>query len=129
MIAHQLESNRMSKQSTLLPRQARFVDEYLVDQNAAAAAIRAGYSSRIALVVGARLLKQDEVQKAVEERQRPSSSKLNISRDDCVKALIEAYKVARAAQDGGAMVSAIRELNKMCGFYAPNPSPAAPSKL
>ena len=119
MIAHQLQSNRMSKQSTLLPRQARFVDEYLVDQNAAAAAIRAGYSSRIALVVGARLLKQDEVQKAVEERQRPSSGKLNITRDDCVKALIEAYKVARAARDGGAMVSAIRELNKMCGFYAP----------
>ena len=129
MIAHQLESNRMSKESTLLPRQARFVDEYLIDQNAVAAAIRAGYSSRIALVVGARLLKQDEVQKAVEERKRPANSKLNITRDDCIKALVEAYKVARAAQDGGAMVSAIQELNKMCGFYVASPTHAGTSKL
>ena len=98
------------------------MDEYLVDQNAAAAAIRAGYSSRSAFVMGSRLLRQDEVQKAVEARARPVSGKLNISREDCIKALVEAYKVARATQDGRAMVGAIRELNKICGFYAPRPT-------
>lgn len=108
----------MSDDSTLLPRQARFVDEYLVDHNPAAAAVRAGYDAKSAIVTGSRLLKRDEVQRAVEARTRSVANKLNITREDCIKGLVEAYKIARATQDGRAMVGAIRELNKMCGFYA-----------
>lgn len=112
----------MSDSNMLLPRQVRFVDEYLVDRNVAAAAVRAGYSERSAFVMGARLLRQDEVQKAVAARSSKVASKLNVTREDCIKGLIEAYKVARSTRDGRAMVGAIRELNRMCGFYAPMPA-------
>ena len=37
----------------LTPKQARFVQEYLIDLNAAQAAIRAGYSAKTARVIGA----------------------------------------------------------------------------
>ena len=36
----------------LTPKQARFVQEYLIDLNAAQAAIRAGYSAKTARVIG-----------------------------------------------------------------------------
>jgi phage terminase small subunit len=49
----------------LTARQARFVQEYLVDLNASAAARRAGYSEKTAYSVGQRLLKNAEVAAAV----------------------------------------------------------------
>ena len=54
----------------LTPRQARFVDEYLIDLNATQAAIRAGYagySERGAHVPGAELLTNRKVSAAVEK--------------------------------------------------------------
>lgn len=50
----------------LTPKQARFVQEYLVDLNATAAAKRAGYSERTAYSIGQRLLKNVEIQKALQ---------------------------------------------------------------
>ena len=49
----------------LTPKQQRFVDEYMVDLNASAAARRAGYSARTADRLGSRLLGKVEVQQAV----------------------------------------------------------------
>lgn len=49
----------------LTPKQARFVEEYLVDLNATQAAIRAGYSERTANEQGARLLANASVQAAI----------------------------------------------------------------
>ena len=45
----------------LTPRQARFVDEYLIDLNATQAAIRAGYAERSARWQGQRLLRQSGI--------------------------------------------------------------------
>lgn len=59
-------------------KQARFVDEYLVDLNATQAAIRAGYSARTAYAQGQRLLKHVEVQKAVAEQKADRSVKTGI---------------------------------------------------
>ena len=57
----------------LSEKQKRFVQEYLVDLNATAAAKRAGYSPKTASEQGARLLAnvkvQEEIQKAIEKRQ------------------------------------------------------------
>ncbi len=41
---------------SLTPKQARFVEEYLIDLNATQGAIRAGYSAKTAEVQGSRLL-------------------------------------------------------------------------
>lgn len=112
-------STQMSERQGLQPRQARFVEEYLVDLNETAAAIRAGYSPRSARVMGSRLLSQNKVQEAVEAKARAASSRLHVTREGCLQALVEAFELARAKQDCRAMVGAIGELNKMCGFHAP----------
>lgn len=50
--------------------QERFVQEYLVDHNATAAAKRAGYSQKTAYSTGNRLLKNVEVQKRIKEAEK-----------------------------------------------------------
>ncbi len=49
----------------LTPKQARFVEEYLIDLNATQAAIRAGYSVKAAHVEGSRLLTNAKVAAAI----------------------------------------------------------------
>ena len=52
----------------LTTKQQRFVEEYCVDFNATQAAIRAGYSEKTAYSQGQRLLKNVEIQAAIQKR-------------------------------------------------------------
>lgn len=65
----------------LTPKQARFVEEYLVDLNATQAAIRAGYSARNADVDGPRLLGKAGIQAAIQDRRKTLSDKLDLSQE------------------------------------------------
>jgi phage terminase small subunit len=49
----------------LTPKQARFVDEYLIDLNATQAAIRAGYALKGAEVTASKLLRVPKVEAAI----------------------------------------------------------------
>ena len=49
----------------LTPRQARFVENYLLDLNASAAAARAGYSRKTARSIGQRLLTNVYIEVAI----------------------------------------------------------------
>lgn len=60
-----------SQGAAMSPRQARFVAEYAVDGNAAAAARRAGYSPVSARANGPRLLKNAAIREALAVSQRP----------------------------------------------------------
>lgn len=53
-------------------KQARFIDEYLVDFNATQAAIRAGYSPKTAYSQGSRLLKDVEISAAIKAAVMPA---------------------------------------------------------
>lgn len=53
----------------LTPKQQRFCDEYLVDLNACAAAIRAGYSRKTARFIGAENLTKPNIAAAIAQRQ------------------------------------------------------------
>lgn len=53
----------------LLPKQAKFVAEYLVDGNATQAAIRAGYSPKTAYQSGAENLKKPQIAALLSEKQ------------------------------------------------------------
>ncbi len=63
----------------LTPKQARFVEEYLVDLNATAAAVRAGYSPKSAHVEGSRLLTNAKVAAAISaaKRERSEATKID----------------------------------------------------
>lgn len=71
----------------LTEKQARFVEEYLVDLNATQAAIRAGYAKKTADVQGPRLLGnvrvQEEIQRAMTER----SARTEITQDRVLREL------------------------------------------
>lgn len=62
----------------LTPRQARFVEEYLVDLNATQAAIRAGYSAKTAEHQGSRLLGYAKVASAVAKAKQDRSDEVGV---------------------------------------------------
>ena len=71
----------------LTPRQARFVEEYLVDLNATQAAIRAGYSARTADKIGSELLGKTRVAEAISQAQTTRSDRTQVTADRVVAEL------------------------------------------
>ena len=67
-----------NRNNSLNPRQARFVEEYLVDLNGSAACIRAGYSPRGASVTASQLLRLPKVSRAVEAAKRARSAAVGV---------------------------------------------------
>ena len=90
-------------------KQARFVDEYLIDLNATQAAIRAGYSAKTAYAIGNKLLKETEIKESIDAAMSSRSERTGITADK-VLADIELIKAdamkAMADKDGNlAMVN------------------------
>ena len=73
--------------SMLTPKQARFVEEYLVDLNAKQAAIRARYSPKTAEVQGCRLLRNVQVAAAIQRAQAERSKRTAVTADMVVAEL------------------------------------------
>ena len=73
--------------SDLTDKQARFVEEYLVDLNATQAAIRAGYSARTAQEQGSRLLSNVKVSDAVASAQKARSERTGITAEQVINHL------------------------------------------
>lgn len=71
----------------LTDKQARFVEEYLVDLNATQAAIRAGYSARTAEQQGPRLLGNAGVAAAIREAQARRSARTEVTQDRVLQEL------------------------------------------
>ncbi|EHP94896.1 terminase small subunit [Methylorubrum extorquens] len=69
----------------LTDKQARFVDEYLVDLNVTQAAIRAGYSKASAHSVGHETLKNPEVAAVIAEAKKARSERTQITQDDVLR--------------------------------------------
>lgn len=71
----------------LTAKQARFVDEYLVDLNATQAAIRAGYSEKTAYSVGHENLSKPEISLAIEKRRAKLAAKVEITQERVLEEL------------------------------------------
>lgn len=63
------------------PKQSKFVDEWLIDRNASAAAIRAGYSVNTAGQIGCMLLKDPDVSVHVQWHLAQVAKRYEITRD------------------------------------------------
>lgn len=103
----------------MTPRQARFVEEYLVDANATQAAIRAGSAPAGAHVWASRTLRNPKVSAELKKRQEADSERLRVSRENVVSMLLASFQMAKEQGEPAAMVSAARELGRLMGFYAP----------
>ena len=68
-------------------KQKRFINEYIVDLNATAAAKRAGYSEKTAYSIGQRLLKNVEVQEEIQQIQDKMQNRLEITQERVLEEL------------------------------------------
>ena len=74
----------------LTPKQARFVQEYIIDLNATQAYIRAGYAIKSLAVAGIRghdLVKNSRVALAIQEAQKAREARTNITQDKVLREL------------------------------------------
>ena len=100
----------------------RFVEEYPVDLNATQAAIRAGYSKKTAYSIGQRLLKDVEIQEAIQKAMKDRSKRTGITQDKVVEelgkvAFAEAHDYADADLKYGNKLKALELLGKHLGMF------------
>lgn len=71
----------------LTAKQQWFCDEYLIDANATAAAIRAGYSAKTAAAIGAENLIKPNIKNYIAKRMAEKESQLIADQDEVLKYL------------------------------------------
>lgn len=102
----------------LTSKQSRFIDEYMVDMNGAAAAERAGYSAKTSRAIACELLTKPDIQAHLQARGAALARELEVTREAVVQGLLEAFEMAKADRQPGAMISSMAALAKLLGFYA-----------
>lgn len=101
----------------LNPKQQRFCEEYLIDMNAKAAAIRAGYSKKTAKEMGYENLTKPHLQDYITELQNKIQSQTNITIVDTVKFIKEVSDQARDGEDLSNALKGADMLMKHLGGY------------
>ncbi len=105
---------------SLSSKQARFVEEYLIDLNATQGAIRAGYSAKTAEVQGTRLLGNVKVREAVEAGMKARSERTEITQDEVIQGLKKEATLEGEGSSHSARVSAWVHLGKHLGMFTDN---------
>ncbi|MCF4151765.1 terminase small subunit [Dethiosulfovibrio sp. F2B] len=101
----------------LTAKQKAFVSEYLVDLNATAAAIRAGYSERSARKIGANLLTLPHIQAAIQEAMTERRERVEVTQDYVLTRLkAEAELKGKGASHVG-RIRALELLGKHLGMF------------
>ena len=103
--------------SKLTPKQARFVEEYLIDLNATQAAIRAGYSEKTADKIGSQLLGKTRVLDAIKDAQAKLSDACLVSQKMVIDGLLAEAKLSGEGSSHSARVSAWGLLGKHLGMF------------
>ncbi len=109
----------MFESHELTTRQARFVQEYMVDGCGAQAAIRSGIAPSGAHVWASRTLRIDKVSEALAARQAVDATRLSLRREDVLQGLLEAAAMAKLQADPAGMVAAWKQVGHLMGFYSP----------
>ena len=99
-------------QKKLSPKQKAFVAEYLIDHNAAQAAIRAGYSIKGARQTAFKLLTKADIQAALEAKQATIDEKLEITAERTLKEIARvAFSDVRKLFDAKGNLRSLHELD------------------
>lgn len=111
-----MKSTTFSK--PLTAKQSRFIDEYMIDMNGAAAAVRCGYSPKTSRAIACELLTKPDIQAELQARGAALARELEITRAGVVRGLLDAFEMARADRQPGIMVSSMAAIAKLLGLYA-----------
>ena len=99
---------------TLTDKQKRFCQEYVIDNNATQAAIRAGYSEDTARQIGSENLSKLYISDYIAELRKEKSEELNITLNDMLK--LELH-IAHGGEKDSDKLRAIDQISKKLGFY------------
>lgn len=99
-------------------RQLRFIDEYMIDSNASAAYVRAGYSPNNPDGNSYKLLRNPEIAEEIKRRQESITKKVMISREQIIQDLLE-IKNDNKQERPLISIKAIEVINRMLGFDEP----------
>ena len=105
---------------SLTAKQARFVEEYLIDLNATQAAIRAGYSARNADKIGPELLGKTRVAAAIQDAKETRSERTGITQDEVIQGLKKEATLDGEGSSHSARVAAWAHLGKHLGIFTDN---------
>jgi phage terminase small subunit len=104
----------------LTPKQQRFVDEYLVDLNAAAAYRRAGYTVRndnVAGVEGHRLLNTPKIAAVIASARQRQQTRTGLTADWVLNKLLEEAQFTGNGSSQSARIRATELLGKHLGLF------------
>ena len=102
----------------MTPKQAAFVLEYLVDLNASAAAVRAGYSKRTARIQACKLLTKPNIQEAVSAAQAERAARTEVTQDWVIERLRSEAEAGDFGEPNGPRIRAAELLGKHLGMFA-----------
>lgn len=107
----------------LTPKQARFVAEYQIDQNATQAAIRTGYSAKTAGSIGQRLLKNVDIRAAIAAGKKKTAEKLELTQEMVLRGLQkEAQGIETPDTSSSARVKAWELLGRHVDLWPDKPA-------
>lgn len=103
----------------LTARQKLFCELYVGPGRhcAALAARLAGYAPGCSHVTGCQLLKKPKIAATVRGLEEALARDMRVSRQGVIAALVEAVDLARSLKEPSAMVSALKNVGQICGYY------------
>jgi phage terminase small subunit len=104
-------------QPDLTAKQARFVEEYLIDLNATAAAIRAGYSEKTAATIGHENLRKPKIADAIRVGREKLSKRAQITQKDVLAGLQQEATNYGKGSSHSARVTAWVWIGKHLGMF------------
>lgn len=116
-------------QDGLMPKQRRFVEEYLLNANATRAAIRAGYSETSARSSASRLLAVPSVARAIETGQEALFQSIRVKQDDVIHRLLRQADYDGEGSTHQARVKALEILGKHLGMFGDHPASEGPARI
>lgn len=102
----------------MTPKQARFVQEYLIDLNATQAAVRAGYSARTAEAQGSRLLTNVKVAYGIQTAKADRELSTQIDARYVLRQAVKMHEKCLAMGDHGPAVRALELVGKHVNVQA-----------
>lgn len=100
-------------------KQQAFVNEYLIDKNASAAARRAGYSTKTADRQGHELLKKPEIRQAIDQGLADQAQQAHITTQDVLQGLAREARGEGPDTTSNARIQALKALGDYLGMWSP----------
>ena len=106
----------ISPDKPLTAQQLGFAQAWATGESISSAALRAGYADD---AIGYRLVRMPNVRRAYDAEKRKYEEACQMTRKKVMDMHLEAFEMAKLMAEPASMVSAAREIGRMCGYYEP----------